>query len=156
MTGLMVVLGNDRSPHSTYMQIAGHAQRIAADDLRGAMRESSLLRELLLHYAQAFLTQATHTAMSNGSAKLEERLARWLLMAHDRVDGDELPLIHDFLALMLGVCRPGVTVALHSLQAQGLIHAERGSIAIIDRDGLEEVANASYGVPEAEYKRLLS
>ncbi len=109
----------------------------------------------MLRFAQSFLIQATHTAISNGSAKLEERLARWLLMAHDRIDGDELPLIHDFLALMLGVRRPGVTVAIHSLEGQGLIEAARGVIRVIDRKGLEEVANASYGTPEAEYERLM-
>ena len=76
-------------------------------------------------------------------------------MAHDRIDGDDLPLIHEFLALMLAVRRPGVTVAIHSLEKHGLIQAGRGVITVIDRKGLEEVANGSYGVPEAEYKRLM-
>ncbi len=155
MTGLMVVLGNDRSPHSTYVQIPGEGYRMAPDDLRKAMRERSTLHNILLRFAQAFMIQATHTAISNGSAKLEERLARWLLMAHDRVDGDKLPLVHEFLALMLNVRRPGVTVAVHSLERQGLIRAERGIITVVDRKGLEETADASYGVPEAEYKRLM-
>jgi CRP-like cAMP-binding protein len=155
VTGLMVVLGNDRSPHQTFMQIAGNGHRMTSEDLREAMDESPSLREMMLRYAQSFLIQTTHTALSNGSARLEERLARWLLMAHDRVDGDELPLIHDFLALMLGVQRPGVTVALHSLEKQGLIATARGCITVIDRKGLEEAANASYGVPEAEYRRLI-
>lgn len=155
MTGLMVVLGNDRSPHTTYMQVAGEGQRIAADDLRKLMRESPAIRDVMLRFVQAFMIQATHTAISNGSAKLEERLARWLLMAHDRIDGDVLPLVHEFLALMLGVRRPGVTVAIHSLEAQGLIHAERGVITVMDREGLEEIANASYGTPEAEYARIM-
>ncbi len=155
MTGLPVVMGDDRSPHSTYVQVPGEGYRIAADDLREAMQKSPSLREVMLRFVQSFLIQATHTAISNGSAKLEERLARWLLMAHDRIDGDELPLIHDFLALMLGVRRPGVTIAIHSLEGQGLIDGERGVIRVLDRKGLEEVANASYGVPEAEYKRLM-
>jgi len=155
VTGLTVILGNDRSPHSTYVQMAGHGYRITADDLRGAMRKSPTLHGALLHYVQAFMTQTAHTAASNGSAKLEERLARWLLMAHDRMDGDELPLVHEFLALMLGVRRPGVTVAVHTLEAQGLIRAMRGNINIVDRAGLEELAGAAYGVPEAEYRRLM-
>jgi CRP-like cAMP-binding protein len=155
MTGLMVVLGDDRSPHSTYVQIAGKGHRIQSDDLRKATRESATLHNVMLRFAQAFMIQSTHTAISNGNAKLEERLARWLLMAHDRVDGDELPLIHEFLALMLAVRRPGVTVAVHSLEKQGLIQAGRGLITVIDRKGLEEIANGSYGVPEAEYKRLM-
>jgi DNA-binding transcriptional regulator YhcF (GntR family) len=76
-------------------------------------------------------------------------------MAHDRVDGDELPLVHEFLALMLGVRRAGVTIAIRSLERRGLIQTERGLITIVDRKGLEEIANASYGVPEAEYRRLM-
>ena len=155
MTGLMVVLGNDRSPYSTYIQIAGSGQRMTSDDLRSAMQRSPTLAGILFRYVQAFMIQTTQTAISNGSAKLEERLARWLLMAHDRVDGDELPLIHDFLALMLGVRRPGVTVAINSLEQQGLIRANRGIITVLDREGLKEVANDSYGVPEAEYKRRM-
>jgi CRP-like cAMP-binding protein len=155
MTGLTVVMGNDRSPHQVYVQVPGAGQQIASDDLREAMRESPSIRDTMLHFAQSFLIQATHTALSNGSAKLEERLARWLLMAHDRIDGDELPLIHDFLALMLGVRRPGVTLAIHSLEGRGVIEHSRGIIKVIDRKGLEAIANACYGVPEAEYKRLM-
>ena len=155
MTGLMVLLGNDRSPYQAYIQIAGSAQRIASDDLRSAMAKSPTLAGVLMRYVQAFMIQTTQTAISNGSGKLEERLARWLLMAQDRVDGDELPLIHDFLALMLGVRRPGVTVTLHSLEAQGLIKTNRGSISVLDREGLEEAANGTYGIAEAEYQRRM-
>jgi CRP-like cAMP-binding protein len=92
--------------------------------------------------------------MANGRSKVEERLARWLVMAHDRLDGDELPLTHEFLAIMLGVRRPGVTVALNLLEKDGLIDANRGVISIIDRKGLEEKSNGAYGVPEAEFRRL--
>jgi hypothetical protein len=77
-------------------------------------------------------------------------------MTHDRSEGDEMPLVHDFLALMLGVHRPGVTVAIHSLEGRMLIRGERARIIIIDRKGLEQLAGASYGVPEAEYKRLVT
>jgi CRP-like cAMP-binding protein len=156
MTGLMVVLGNDRSPYAAYAQVAGRAQRMTADDLRSAMKASATLAGVLLRYVQVFMIQTCQTALSNGSAKLEERLARWLLMAHDRVENDDLPIIHDFLALMLGVRRPGVTVALHSLEQQGLIHPNRGSIRVLDRKGLEQIANASYGVAEAEYERRMA
>ena len=155
MTGLAIVMGSDRSPHRTYVQVRGEGQQMAADDLREAMLESPSLRDIMLRFAQSFMIQATHTALSNGSAKLEERLARWLLMADDRIDGDELPLVHEFLALMLGVRRPGVTIAIHSLERIGVIENSRGVIKVSDRKGLEEIANASYGVPEAEYKRLM-
>jgi CRP-like cAMP-binding protein len=155
MTGMTVVMGNSSSPHETYMQVAGSGLRIGSDALREAMSASVALRDMFLHYAQAFMIQTAHTALANGHAKLEERLARWLLMAHDRLDSDELPLVHEFLALMLGVRRAGVTVAVQELEAEGVIQAERGRIKVIDRKGLEELANGSYGVPEAEYRRLI-
>ena len=155
VTGLMVIMGNDRSPHETYMQVAGEGQRIASDDLRSAMRESDTLQRRLLHYAQAFLIQSSYTSLANGRATLETRLARWLLMAHDRIDGDEIPLVHDFLALMLGVRRAGVTTAIQELEHQGLIDGRRGRIIMADRAGLEEVAKGIYGQPETEYKRLM-
>lgn len=155
MTGHVVVMGSDRSPNETYVQVSGDGWFLPADALRDAMQESVTLRPLLMRYVQTFTIQATYTALANARGKLEERLARWLLMAHDRVDGDELPLKHDFLALMLGVRRAGVTVALHELAASSLIQTSRGSIVILDRDGLEEVANGLYGTPEREYKRLM-
>jgi CRP-like cAMP-binding protein len=102
-----------------------------------------------------FSVQVAHTALANGRAKIEERLARWLLMVHDRIDGDEVNLTHDFIALMLGVRRPGVTDALHALEGKGLIRSTRGVLRIVDREGLEVIANAIYGVPEAEYRRLI-
>jgi CRP-like cAMP-binding protein len=155
MTGLMVVLGNDRSPYSTYAQVAGSGHRIGSDALRSAMASSRTLGAMLLRYVQAFMIQTSQTAISNGTAKVEERLARWLLMAHDRVDGDDLPLIHEFLALMLGVRRSGVTVALHELEREGLTKSYRGHIRVLDRKALEKAANASYGVAEAEYERRM-
>jgi CRP-like cAMP-binding protein len=107
-----------------------------------------------LLYAYAFSVQTTCTALANGRSKIEERLARWILMARDRIDIDELALTHEFLSLMLGVRRSGVTVALHLLVRAGLIQAHRGIITILDRQGLEDISNGSYGVPEAEYQRL--
>jgi CRP-like cAMP-binding protein len=95
-----------------------------------------------------------YTALANGRYKIEERLARWLLMADDRADGDAIHLTHEFLALMLGARRAGVTNALSEFQKRGVLRVKRGVIGIIDRGGLEEAANGSYGVPEAEYQRL--
>ena len=134
--------------------MAGEGQRLRSDDLREAMQTSPTLQALLLRYGQALMVQTAQTALANGRAKIGERLARWLLMAHDRADGDELPLVHEFLALMLGVRREGVTLALQRLEGINLIGAKRGRITILDRKGLEECADGSYGVPEAEYERL--
>ena len=154
MTGLAVIMGTDRSPHETFIQAAGNGQGMAAAKLRQGMEQSATLHRSMLRYGHAFVVQTGHTAMANGRSKVEERLARWLLMAHDRLDGDELPLTHEFLAIMLGVRRPGVTVALNLLEKDGLIDANRGVISIIDRKGLEEKSNGAYGVPEAEFRRL--
>ena len=99
MTGLPIVLGNDRSPNETFIQVAGNGLRIAADKLREAVSQSRSLERALLGFAHAFLNQTGNTALSNGTATLEERLARWLLMANDRLKGDEVPLTHEFLSL---------------------------------------------------------
>jgi CRP-like cAMP-binding protein len=155
MTGLPIVLGNHRTPHSTYVQVRGEAHRIGARDLREAMQASAALQSFLLKFVQVFMVQTAHTAIANARAKLDQRLARWLLMAHDRVPGNTLPLTHEFMALMLGVRRAGVTVALQALESRGLIDAGRGAVTVLDRKGIEASAGACYGVPEADYKRLM-
>jgi CRP-like cAMP-binding protein len=155
MTGTAMVLGDDRSPHATYVQVAGDGQLIAAGALRSAMKASASLSALLLKYVQVFHMQTAHTAIANARGRIDERLARWILMAHDRVRGDRLPLTHELLALMLGVRRAGVTEALHSLSRQGFIAASRGEFTVLDRKGLERTAGDFYGVPEAEFRRLI-
>jgi CRP-like cAMP-binding protein len=155
MTGLPVVLGNHKTPHETYIQAAGHGQRLNATKLRKAMAASSSLQSLLLKFVQAFMVQTAQTAISNARAKLNERLARWILMADDRIDGSRLPLTHEFLSLMLGVRRAGVTEALHALESEGLIRASRGEIIVRSRKGIERRAGDSYGIPEAEFRRLI-
>jgi CRP-like cAMP-binding protein len=155
MSGLTIVLGNHRSPHSTYMQSPGRGQRITAVKFRKAMQASASLQGLLLKYVQAFMVQTAHTAIVNARTKLDQRLARWLLMAHDRLDDDRLPLTHEFLSLMLGVRRAGVTEALHALVTENLIRSARSEVIVLDRKGLERWAGESYGAPEAELRRLL-
>jgi CRP-like cAMP-binding protein len=155
MTGTSVVLGNDRSPHSTYIQVAGEGQRISASSLSESMKRSDSLRAVLLRYVQVFMVQTAHTAIANARSKLDTRLARWLLMAHDRVREDTLPLTHEFLSLMLGVRRAGVTEALHSLERQKFIRVGRGEVIVRNRKGIERSAGDSYGTPEAEFRRLI-
>jgi CRP-like cAMP-binding protein len=155
MSGTALVLGNDRSPHSTFIQIPGEGLRISAQDLREAMDKSTTMRLLFLKYVQAFMVQTAHTAVANSVAKLHERLARWLLMAHDRVKSDELRLTHEFMSIMLAVRRAGVTEAVHVLEDQNLIACKRGVVIVLDRKGLEQVAGRFYGFPEKEYRRLM-
>jgi CRP-like cAMP-binding protein len=155
MSGLAVLLGASQTPHRSFMQAGGPATRIRAEDLLRVFNESQPLRTLLLRYVHVFTIQVAATALANGRYNVEQRLARWLLMSHDRLD-DALPLTHDFLALMLGVRRPSVTGALHVLEGEHLIKADRGLITIRDRQGLVAFAGESYGMAEAEYERLIS
>jgi CRP-like cAMP-binding protein len=154
MTGLPVLLGTDRSVHETFIQTAGNGRRIPTVHLHAAIERSPNLRRSLLQYANTLFAQMAYTALANGRYKIEERLARWLLMADDRADGSTVHLTHEFLALMLGARRAGVTAALGDFQKRGILRAVRGSITIQNRGALEEAANGSYGVPEAEYQRL--
>jgi CRP-like cAMP-binding protein len=144
MTGLPVVLGSDRNDNDVFMQAAGKGQCLSASNLRRAIDKSTTLHRAMLRYVHAFLNQATRTAVANGRSKIEERLARWLLMADDRLDGGELPLTHEFLAMMLGVRRPGVTVAIQQLEREGVIAKKRGRIAITNNKALEKRPNGTY------------
>ena len=155
MTGIAVVLGGDQSPHSTYIQVAGEGQQIAAKKLRKAMDASESLHRVLLKFAQVFMVQTAHTAIANARAHIDQRLARWILMAHDRTGDNILPLTHEFLSLMLGVRRAGVTEALQSLKRRKLIENGRNKIVVRDRKGIERMAGGSYGTPEMEYRRLI-
>jgi CRP-like cAMP-binding protein len=155
MTGLSLLLQSDVAMHDTFIQSAGYGWSIGADELRAAMAKSATLHQTLLRFGHTLVTQMTFTALSNGRYRLEERLARWLLMAHDRADTDTVVLTHEFLALMMGVRRPGVTNALSTLQKRGIIEVRRGAISVKSRSRLEVAANGSYGAPEADYRRLI-
>jgi CRP-like cAMP-binding protein len=154
MTGLSVLLEADRAVPETFMQSAGDGWRIAAEDLRDALQESPGMRRHFMRYAHTLISQMSYTTLANGRYRLEERLARWLLMAQDRADDNIVLLTHEFLAIMLGVRRPGVTAALQQFEKQNFIETRRGTIMINSRDALMEAANGSYGAPEAEYDRL--
>jgi CRP-like cAMP-binding protein len=148
MTGVALVMGIDEpSRYETYIQIAGEGRRLSANHLRAAMETSATLRQVLLHYAHAFMTQMADTALSNGRHKIEERLARWLLLADDRLDNNEIPLTHEFLGIMLGTTRPGVTIALQELERRGWVTHRRGVVTIIDRKGLARSSNGAYLAP---------
>ena len=154
MTGLAVALGRETNPLETSVLMGGRARRMAAGDLIGAMKESPEFAAAVLRYAHFYCVQTGFTALASARASLEERVARWLLMAHDRLDGDDVLMTHEFLAWTLGVRRPGVSVALQHLEERGLISMTRGTVGIVNRDGLKVAANGSYGGPEAEYARM--
>lgn len=154
MTGLPVLLGTKHSVCETFVQTAGSGWRISRAKLHAAIERSPNLGRNLLLCAHTLVVQMAYTALADGRYKIEERLARWLLMADDRADGGTIYLTHEFLAMMLGARRANVTVALSELQKQKVLRAVRGRITVQDRPALEEAANGSYGVPEAEYQRL--
>jgi CRP-like cAMP-binding protein len=154
VTGSPVILGSTRSPNATFMQVARTGFEIDSGHLKEAMRNSKELSEVLTRFAYTLMIQKSQTALANGKAAINERLARWLLMAYDRVESRQFRITHEFLALMLGVRRPGVTNALHALEGKGSIHSKRNEVIVVDRAALETAAGWPYGVAEAEYARL--
>ena len=154
MTGVAVLHGSRRAACDIVMQIAGDGWSINADIFRQLLTESATLAAPLQLYAHVLGLQGTHTALANCCGTIEERLARWLLMAADRLEA-ELDLTHEILGRMLGVPRPGITIAMKTLKARGGISTRRGRIAVCDRRRLEDSANGFYGRPEVEFKRLL-
>jgi CRP-like cAMP-binding protein len=156
MVGIPIALGVRATPFEFFVQHAGDGLRMAAHHLEEVIDERPSLHRVLLRYAQALNVQTAGTAFANAEHTVETRLARWLLMCHDRVEGDDIAITHDFLSMMLGVRRAGVTTATHVLEGNGLIRAKRGMITILDRERLEELADNAYGLPEAEYARLMA
>ena len=155
MTGLAVVLGHSRSMNETVIQAEGRALRISSRVLRRSLRSNPTLMVTFLHYVHVFMMQQSQTALANGRARLNQRLARWLLMWQDRLRTPHITVTHEFLALLLGVSRQGVTVELHELEGQGLIRGTRNLIRILDRKGLMTLADGFYGVAEAEYDLMI-
>jgi CRP-like cAMP-binding protein len=155
LVGAPLIYGNSHALTDARVQLEGTALRIGAAAFRAEMERSAGLRALLLRYALAFHAQVTLTAGCNARHAIEQRLARWLLLAHDRAGADEFAMTHEFPSLMLGVRRPGVTVAAGMLQKAGLIHYARGRMAITDRQGLEAASCECYHTVRHEFARLL-
>lgn len=142
------------SMHEAVMQAPGHGYRLAVEDLWALMGSCGAFTDLLHRSAHNLATQVSYTALTNAVHHVDERLARWLLMCHDRLRQDDLYITHDFMALMLAVRRPSVTTSLHVLEGNHFIRSERGRVTIRNRRALEEFAQDAYGRPEAEYRRL--
>jgi CRP-like cAMP-binding protein len=155
VVGLPVVLGDKQAPTSVYVQVPGIATRMKASLFWDAMEESSTLRRSMLHYAHAFFNQVAQSAACNTFHSLDQRCCRWLLMTHDRMDTDEFLLTHEFLAMMIGVRRAGVTEAAGALRRDGLIRYNRGLITILDKKALRKRSCECYAVAKAEFDRLL-
>ncbi|HLK08957.1 MAG TPA: Crp/Fnr family transcriptional regulator [Candidatus Angelobacter sp.] len=155
MVGLPVIFGDSQAPTSVYMQVAGHGLQMKAKTFWQEMQRSATLRTAMLHYAHAFFNQVAQSAACNTFHLLERRCCRWLLMTHDRMLSNEFPLTQEFLAMMLGVQRPGVTLVAGELQRSGLIRYTRGTVTILDHAGLMKRSCECYAVSKREFDRLL-
>lgn len=144
MTGAMVLIGADSTPLEAVAQMPGSAWRLPTSSLQETIDRHAEFRDALLRFARALLLQIYQSAACNGRHTLEQRLARWLLMVHDRVDSDELPLKHEFVAVLLGIRRAGVSVAFTGFKTAGLVAARHGCIVVLDRRGLETAACECY------------
>jgi CRP-like cAMP-binding protein len=153
-TGHTVVLGDATALTTTYVQVAGTGYRIAVESFRALLADVPGLKAYFDAAVQAFMAQCTYTIVTNSRGKLEERLSRWLLMAHDRVEGQMIPITHDLLSVMLGVRRPGVTTALQYLEDRKAVATARGRITIRDRALLKAMAGPFYGPSETAQTRL--
>lgn len=155
VVGLPVVFGDNRAPTSAYIQVPGAGLRMKATQFERELAQSDSMRTVMLHYAHAVFNQVAQSAACNHYHSLQQRCCRWLLMTHDRMESDEFLLTQEFLAMMLGVQRTGVTAAAGTLQRDGLIRYKRGNVTILNRRGLIHRSCECYGVSKREFDRLL-
>jgi CRP-like cAMP-binding protein len=156
LLGTALLLGAERSPLKAFCQVAGEATRMRADLFKRSLQELPELADVARRYTQGMVNQMSQTIACNHVHSVEQRIARWLLMTQDRVGADEFQLTQEFLAQMLGVRRPSVTVAAGELQKAGLIHYQRGRIRIAQRAGLEARACECYEAVRQELDHLLA
>ena len=155
MLGVDVIMGVESSPHASMAQIAGRGHRIKAEILKQEFERNPELRRLLLRYTRSMLIQISQTAVCNRLHLIEQRLARWLLMCSDRSATPKIHITQEFMAIMLGVTRPSVSVAAVALQSAGFINYSRGNVIITDREGLEEFCCECYRIVKNEFDRLI-
>jgi CRP-like cAMP-binding protein len=153
LVGAYGVIGGDTMPNECFMQVGGRARRMPLAVLRRAAAASPTLLVTIGKYVHAFSVLAMQSAACNALHALNERFARWLLMTHDRI-GDDLPLTHEFLSLMLGASRPSVSVSALSLQEAGLIRYRQGHIRVLNRKGLEAASCECYGITRRFFDEL--
>ena len=156
MLGTPVVLGAETTPHQALVQATGQAMRMTVHDLNGEIEKDGWLLKSMLRYTNAMFIQVAQTAACNRLHTIEQRLARWLLLTHDRVQRDEVLLTQEFLSRMLGVRRAGVSVAANNLKQAGAIDYRRGNVIVVDRKRLEQTSCECYEAVKQEYDRYLN
>ncbi len=155
VVGIALFMGGETMPNRAVIQSAGRALRMGKKALQAEFGRGGMFQSSLLRYTQALMTQISQTAVCNRHHSVEKQLCRWLLLNHDRLRAHKLVMTHDLIANMLGVRREGVTVAARKLQERGLISYVRGTITLLDRQGLETEVCECYQVVKSEYDRLL-
>ncbi len=155
IVGTAIFMGDGTTTSRAIIQSAGAGYKINTKDLKEEFGRGAMFQNLLLRYVQALMTQISQTAVCNRLHALEQQLCRWLLLSHDRLDSDKLVMTHDLISNMLGVRREGVTLAAQKLARKKLITNVRGTMTVVDRQGLEEAVCECYKVVNTEYNRLL-
>ncbi|KQT50197.1 CarD family transcriptional regulator [Aureimonas sp. Leaf454] len=153
MTNFHLAHAVDRTSNRAFVQADATAWRLSSEIVQARLDADRSFRALVGRYIHTYEIQLAQSALANGRYNMHERLARWLLMCHDRLQSDQMQVTHESLSLMLGVRRSGVTTEIQILEGLHLIKARRGLVHLRDRAGLEEVAGGCYGLPEAEYER---
>ena len=156
VAGHAVALGVMTAGNRLFVQVTGESVRIKSSALRKVMEQSPQLRSILQRYSQALFQQVAQTAACNRAHTVDERCAKWLLMTHDRVGNGSFSLTQEFMAMMLGVHRPTVSVAAGMLQKAGIITYVRGHITILNRKALEEASCECYRLIQRHYKNALA
>jgi CRP-like cAMP-binding protein len=154
VVGIPILLGADTMPGETFIQVAGSGYRIEASRLKEEFERGGQLRSILQKYTLASLVQSAQNAACNRLHTISERLARWILTCHDRIQADRISITHESLGQMLGAPRTTVTLAAGMLQAAGLIDYSRGHVTIKNREGLEHVVCECYATVRDEFRRL--
>ncbi|MBD2247184.1 Crp/Fnr family transcriptional regulator [Nostoc sp. FACHB-888] len=155
IVGMPVILGDNTTTTTAFVQIAGVGMQMDADILKSEFNRGGAIQSLLLRYVQGVYTQIAQAVACNRLHKLERRLARWLLTVSDRLESEEFPLTQEFISHMLGVRRAGVTEAANILSKAGIISYHRGQINILNREALEKTSCECYKIIKDEYVRLL-
>ena len=155
MVGVPLLLGANSSPNDAFYQVPGEAMRMSAQAFIKEVEARGPFENIMRRHAQGFLNQVSQSTACNRLHAVEQRLARWILMCHDRVADDTVRLTQDFVAQMLGVRRASVSVVAGALQKAGFIRYRRGVVDVVDRDGLEQTSCECYSVVRKEYESLL-
>ena len=155
LVGTALFMGGGTTTNRAIIQSAGAGFRMKVKDLKEEFARGEVFQELLLRYVQALMTQISQTAVCNRLHSIEQQLCRWLLLSHDRLESDKLVMTHDLISNMLGVRREGITLAAQKLAKRKLITNNRGTMTVIDRQGLEAAVCECYKVVNDEYNRLL-